>query len=57
MEMKVDSPSVYNEAISALEALGYKPIQARETIKKLQTDEVTDAQSLIKAALAILSKH
>lgn len=57
IEMKVDSPSVYNEAISALEALGYKPIQARETIKKLQTDEVTDAQSLIKAALAILSKH
>lgn len=44
-----------NEAISALEALGYRRFEALDAMKKLK-DENLDAQGLIKKALKLLSK-
>ena len=44
-----------NEAISALEALGYRRFEALDAMKKLK-DENLDAQGLIKKALQLLSK-
>jgi Holliday junction DNA helicase RuvA len=43
------------EAISALEALGYRYHDAQEAVKKIKTDDM-DSQGLIKAALKILAK-
>ena len=43
------------EAISALEALGYRYHDAQEAVKKIKADNM-DAQGLIKAALKILAK-
>jgi holliday junction DNA helicase RuvA len=43
------------EAISALEALGYRFHDAKEAVQKIKTDDM-DAQGLIKAALKILAK-
>jgi len=45
-----------NEALSALEALGYRRYEALEAIKKFKQEEL-DAQSLIKKALQVLAKH
>jgi Holliday junction DNA helicase RuvA len=43
------------EAISALEALGYRYHDAQEAVQKIKTDGM-DSQGLIKAALKILAK-
>ncbi len=45
-----------NEAISALEALGYRRFEALDAIKKLKNEDL-DAQGLIKKALQLLVKH
>lgn len=45
-----------NEALSALEALGYRRYEALEAIKKFKQEEL-DAQNLIKKALQVLAKH
>jgi Holliday junction DNA helicase RuvA len=45
-----------NEAISALEALGYRRFEALDAIKKLKNENL-DAQGLIKKALQLLVKH
>lgn len=45
-----------NEALSALEALGYRRYEALEAIKKFKQEKL-DAQSLIKKALQVLAKH
>lgn len=50
------SLSAMGEAVSALEALGYKYQQAFDTVQKLDHDQ-QDAQSLIKSALKILAKY
>ncbi|NDH08682.1 MAG: Holliday junction branch migration protein RuvA [Gammaproteobacteria bacterium] len=44
------------EAIAALEALGYRNFEAKETVKSLE-HENQDAQSLIKASLKKLAKY
>ncbi len=49
-----NSSNAISEAVSALEALGYKYQLALETVKKLDTQE-KDAQSLIKIALKELA--
>lgn len=48
--------SASNEAIAALEALGYRNFEAKETVKSLE-HENQDAQSLIKASLKKLAKY
>jgi len=50
------SLSAVGEAVSALEALGYKYQQAFDTVQKLDHEQ-QDAQSLIKSALKILAKY
>ena len=50
------SLSAMGEAVSALEALGYKYQQAFDTVQKLDHEQ-QDAQSLIKSALKILAKY
>lgn len=56
--IQVSSPQtqVMNEAISALEALGYRFHEAKEVVKKLSSDDL-DSQGLIKAALKVLAKY
>lgn len=44
------------EAVSALEALGYRSFEAKEAVKSLE-QEYHDAQSLIKASLKKLAKY
>jgi Holliday junction DNA helicase RuvA len=44
-----------SEAVSALEALGYRRFEALEAIKKLK-NETLDAQGLIKKALQLLAR-
>ena len=44
-----------SEAISALEALGYRRFEALEAVKKLKNESL-DAQGLIKKALQLLAK-
>lgn len=44
-----------SEAISALEALGYRRFEALETVKKLKNESL-DAQGLIKKALQLLAR-
>ncbi len=50
------SLSAMGEAVSALEALGYKYQQAFDTVQKLDHEQ-QDAQSLIKSALKVLAKY
>ena len=50
------SSSAAIEAIAALEALGYRNFEAKETLKGLE-QEHQDAPSLIKAALKKLAKY
>ena len=50
------SLSAMGEAVSALEALGYKYQQAFDTVQKLDHEQ-QDSQSLIKSALKILAKY
>jgi Holliday junction DNA helicase RuvA len=47
--------SIGQEAISALEVLGYRPHEASKVVKKLDTGQ-EDAQTLIKLALKHLAK-
>lgn len=44
------------EALSALEALGYRRFEALEALKKFKSENL-DSQGLIKKALQVLAKH
>lgn len=44
------SPSAHSEALSALIALGYKPNQAEQVLRKVATDDMT-AEDIIRQAL------
>ncbi|RLA09857.1 MAG: Holliday junction branch migration protein RuvA [Gammaproteobacteria bacterium] len=43
--------SIVDEAVSALEALGYKRAEATKVVRKIENEAHTDSESLIKAAL------
>ena len=51
----VSTSSVFDEAVGALEALGYKPSEAQRVVRKVE-GEHADSESLIRAALKGLMK-
>ena len=51
----VSASSVFDEAVGALEALGYKPAEAQRVVRKVD-GEHQDSESLIRAALKGLMK-
>lgn len=50
-EIAIKQPDIQKEAESALIALGYKPQDAAKMISKVETDEITSAEQLIRGAL------
>ena len=51
----VSASAVFDEAVGALEALGYKPSEAQRVVRKVDGDH-PDSESLIRAALKGLMK-
>ena len=50
-EIAIKQPDIQKEAESALIALGYKPHDAAKMISRVETDEITSAEQLIRGAL------
>ncbi len=50
-EIAIKQPDIQKEAESALIALGYKPQDAAKMISRVETDEITSAEQLIRGAL------
>lgn len=50
-ERAVSAPNVYDEAVAALIALGYKAGDARRMVEKVNADAEAEAEDIIRAAL------